>query len=337
MEDQEPASSRPNEPARALRKRQKVAIACTPCRRKKIKCDAARPVDLELPVDVTHGESTPRSQSGNHSRSNCSQDASPAGESVYDGERPPGLALHSGNECIEPRDVDSMNGMMGDPAQTSQVFGNSSAGAFMRQIQAAINSKLGPLVPPAKGKTPRLEECPPGDRPHISHEDAALSVLPPRSLADTLIRAYWDFDWVLYPIVDKINVEAAYESLWTPTGNTCPRLSLSIINLCFAIGCLYCESLSPKERCAMGNDFFARAERLYKREEQAPSVERVQCLLLCGSYLQSTDKVYNCWMTVGEAIRMAQCLGIHQPALSETVSHRETRRRVWHGCVWLDR
>ncbi|KAB8207172.1 fungal-specific transcription factor domain-containing protein [Aspergillus parasiticus] len=360
MEHQETGTSHALEAPTAHRKRQKVAVACSPCRRKKIKCDAVRPVctscqksltwveciyatrrkfGIDTPVDVASVESTRRDQSEIRSGSNCLQDVCPGERNEYGDKPRSGAPLYSQSTRADPHNVDSMNGMMGDPTQTSEVFGSSSAGTFMRQIQTAINAKLGPPLSTANEDTSGGRQISPAGRPRLCHEEAALSVLPLRSLADTLIRAYWDFDWVLYPIIDRAKFEGIYESLWTSTGGGCPRVSMSIINLCFALGCHYCESLAPMERRSIGNGFFSRAERLYQLDGQAPSLERVQCLLLLGCYLQSTDKAFQCWMMVGQAIRMAQCLGIHlnQPPASETVKDREIKRRVWHGCVWLDR
>jgi hypothetical protein len=98
--------------------------------------------------------------------------------------------------------------------------------------------------------------------------------------------------------------------------------------------------LRPEERVVTGSRFFARAERLRGTTEDGPSLENVQYLLLSGIYLQSTSKVFQCWMTVGRAIRMAQSLGLHlpqPPPYSETTARREYKRRAWYGCIWLDR
>ncbi|KAI9043848.1 fungal specific transcription factor domain-containing protein [Aspergillus affinis] len=79
--------------------------------------------------------------------------------------------------------------------------------------------------------------------------------------------------------------------------------------------------------------------RLFQRSQYTPSLDKVQCLLLFGIYLQSTNHILRCWMTVGEAIRMAQSLGLYldQHVPCNTVGYREYTRRTWHRCVWLDR
>lgn len=248
----------------------------------------------------------------------------------------PGIPSPQPNEI---HSVDSMNGVMGDPTQTPEMFGSSSAGSFMRQIQVAMNAKIGIHSFPASQNQLGPTKKRSSDSPLSIHEEAALSVLPPRGLADQLIQAYWEFEWSLFPVVNKLEIGAFYQSLWSPSNNECSFLSLGIINICFALACHYCHFLPTKERGPMGHDFYFRADQLCKRSGHGPELERVQLLLLIGTYLQSTDDAFKCWMSVGEAIRIAQSLGIcfnHDPP-SESVAHREIKRRTWHACIWLDR
>ncbi|KAE8135062.1 fungal-specific transcription factor domain-containing protein [Aspergillus pseudotamarii] len=225
------------------------------------------------------------------------------------------------------------------------LFGSSSAGSFMREIQSAISARLGAShrhMATRKVEAPQLHHRHRDFQPSSSgYEEPALFLLPPRNLADGLMQAYWDNNWSLYPVIDRCKIEATYESLWTShNARNYPLIPISVINLCFAIGCYYCELLPPRERKATSDDFFTRAESLYKKTGETISYERVQCLLLFGIYLQSTTSVSKCWMTVGQAIRMAQSLGIHvaqHDRYREAVSHREYQRRTWHGCIWLDR
>lgn len=243
---------------------------------------------------------------------------------------------------IESYGADSMNGVTGDPAGTREAFGNSSAGAFMRQLQAAVDSRLDSAqsLEPRPESESRKRFSDRDDTPFQRHAHTPLLLLPPRGLADALIQAYWDHHWALYPVINRGQVEQAYESLWSSTSLQAPSHSLmSIINTCLAIGCHYCGALQPKERKATGDDIFSRAERSWQRVAGFPSIENIQCLLLFGIYLQSTSRVFQCWMTVGQAIRMAQSLGIDDPQRPfrfESIAQREYQRRTWHCCVWLN-
>ena len=208
----------------------------------------------------------------------------------------------------------------------------------MRQVQAAINAKQG-LSPPQTQANPTASIVDRSNRGWMSpQEQAALFVLPPRTLADGLMRAYWDFEWPLFPVVDRRDIDSAYQNLWC-TKTDCPAILMSIINICLALGCHYCDSIPTKDRGPMGMEFFIRADLLYQRSGPGPQLEKVQLLLLHSIFIQSTPDAFRCWMTVGEAIRMAQSLGLYseQDSPSESVRHREHKRRIWHGCIWLDR
>ncbi|KAL1893047.1 hypothetical protein Sste5346_006728 [Sporothrix stenoceras] len=88
--------------------------------------------------------------------------------------------------------------------------------------------------------------------------------------------------------------------------------------------------------------YFARAQKLLQSSlwETAGSLATVQFLLLASQYLQSTNSPHQTWMVVGSTIRTAQSLGLHLPG-DDTgalpLAERELRRRLWHGCVLLDR
>ncbi|OGM48376.1 hypothetical protein ABOM_003368 [Aspergillus bombycis] len=401
----------------ARRKRLKIPIACGPCRRRKVKCDGARPAcwscqrrakqaecvysqkpdepataleeeeeaEAEAeeerrlspllcnpPEDVVGVSNQSRIVRNNyHPRTFSTHRWSPkvtnsvhtcgSGGAILPASTSapvPGssssgkgtIATHSSRlvdspAFTEPTGTDSMNGVTGDPTRTPEVFGSSSAGSFMRQIQSAINARLGVVHANLAAKNEAASQQ---SHSHLDSQpsssgygESALLLLPPRGLADSLMRAYWDNNWSLYPVIDRGKIEPTYESLWTAhTARNYPLIPVTVINLCFAIGCYYCELLPPRERKATSDDFFARAELLYKKTGEALSYERVQCLLLFGIYLQSTTSVSKCWMTVGQAVRMAQSLGIHlthHDHSRETASQRAYQRRTWHGCVWLDR
>jgi hypothetical protein len=65
----------------------------------------------------------------------------------------------------------------------------------------------------------------------------------------------------------------------------------------------------------------------------------VQYLLLMGQYLQGTQKSVEAWAVHGLAVKAAFQLGLHSSEASQAFSplDREIRKRVWFGCVILDR
>ncbi|KAI3010038.1 transcriptional regulator family: Fungal Specific TF [Aspergillus niger] len=338
----------------AHRKRQKVFVACAPCRRKKVKCDAVHPIctgcqrssDQQQCLytsrrinkhETPHLAPPSKSTAMAKDRSNASGSMSSDGPSLPGGED----YLVQSQGCPASCGVDTMTGLLGDTVQTREQFGSSSAGTFTKLIQAAAKNINHSEEQPLQDNLARMVADHSLDEPPVSsYGEPALMALPARDLADCLIQSYWECEWSLYPIVDRPKIEAVYQTAWDVGGPSCSPTTLSLINLCFALGCAYSSVIPPKDRKAMSEDFFTRAEALYRKIQYLPSLEKVQCLLLFSIYLQSTDHVFRCWMTVGEAIRMAQSLGIYQnqPASStESAAYREQKRRTWHGCVWLDR
>lgn len=65
----------------------------------------------------------------------------------------------------------------------------------------------------------------------------------------------------------------------------------------------------------------------------------VQYLLILGQYLQGTQKSVQAWTVHGLAITTAFQLGLHSPKTNKGFPplECEIRKRVWFGCVLLDR
>ena len=97
----------------------------------------------------------------------------------------------------------------------------------------------------------------------------------------------------------------------------------------------------PREREASTGKFFDRAQDLLNLDLWGVgSVDLVQCLLLMGQYLQSINSLHQCWTVGGLATRVAEGLGLHLPETSgklPDIRQREHLRRLWHGCILLDR
>lgn len=60
---------------------------------------------------------------------------------------------------------------------------------------------------------------------------------------------------------------------------------------------------------------------------------------MMGQYLQGTQKSIQTWTIHGLAVKAALQLGLHSTEASKRLSpiERETRKRLWYGCVILDR
>ncbi|EXL90002.1 hypothetical protein FOIG_16720 [Fusarium odoratissimum NRRL 54006] len=203
-----------------------------------------------------------------------------------------------------PLAVDSMTGATGSDNHVS--FGSSSASSFMMQIKAAIDREFQVLS--HRQSQPEFSEISIlthslWSQSEGNNERRLQYVLPSRKIADELTATYWDVVHPLFPFLDRAKFEKSYQSVWTgEVSNRDERILISTINAVFALGCQLTDTIAPEQRAATSMVYFKRAEEVLGLDFQATgSIELVQCLLLMGQYLQSTNAPYQCWMilTIG--------------------------------------
>lgn len=357
------------------RKRQKIAIACDICRARKVKCDGLRPCglcarrkdkgvgcaynrDREKTVgfysrpDPALYKDRPRSRSPSLiSNSLDGPLLTPLAykplsqKSVANIPSSPATVQSPGDPSEEKsRGIDSMTCVGPDDSASQEFFGSSSAGSFMRQIKSAIDVKIGlpQQRPPGLGeRKSSLFQLSPATHRAGSQENIDY-VLPSRKTADSLTAVYWTLVHPLYPFLDRQGFEESYESIWSGSSpNTDERMLMCTVNVIFALGCQLSESIRAERREASAKVYFKRAQDLLRLDLwDIGSTELIQCLLLMGQYLQSTNTPHQCWMVVGHAVRVAQSLGFHLPESSfglQSPRERELARRIWHGCILMDR
>lgn len=177
----------------------------------------------------------------------------------------------------------------------------------------------------------------PSSRTPVSDVDAL--VLPPRRTADHLVDLYFKYVHTLFPWLHEPSFRAQYEGLWVAQSDPATEddpLFYCLFNLVLALGCQF--SILFESSIQSGDTFFNRAKRLLGFSIfDVGTLKMVQALLLMGTYLQSTNRPNRCWNVLGMGIRVAQGLGLHIEPNGENIIERETRRRVWWGCVLMDR
>ncbi|KAK4118552.1 hypothetical protein N657DRAFT_583484 [Parathielavia appendiculata] len=247
--------------------------------------------------------------------------------------------------------IDSMTTVVEEGTNTAQYFGSSSAGSFTKQIKAAIDARLGKSTPPVPSTSSSQNNAtgvtgaaPPrsGGGAGWSIADDPNYVLPGRRQADYLMDLYWLYVDTLYPFLDRDKWNRHYASMFSGTPlDTDERIFVSTLNIIFALSTQLLESLRPEHRDKSSRVYFQRAQALLRLSLWEPaSLELVQCLLLMSQYLQTTSNAHQTWMVVGTAVRTAQSLGLHLPDTSAGMAdpvERELVRRLWHGCVLMDR
>jgi hypothetical protein len=171
---------------------------------------------------------------------------------------------------------------------------------------------------------------------------AELFVLPSRRVANEMMDIYWTQACPLYPFLLQHRFMQSYDRIWSGGGNeVAERLTYCIMNLIFAISCQITKREAPVEKGAAAEVFCRRATYLLQFNLIGRgSLEVVQALLLMGQFLQSTEWPHRCWVVIGLAIRISQGLGLHIPRTTANILQQEERemaRRLWHGCILLDR
>lgn len=165
--------------------------------------------------------------------------------------------------------------------------------------------------------------------------------LPLRSSADQLLTLYWNEIHTFFPFVHKPSFQAQYDLLWERAASPCPRIFHCMLNTIFALAYQLNSKMPADARQIASGSYFGRAKQLLQHDLFEPqTLEDVQALLLMSQYLQNTKEPAKCWAVVGSAIRTAQGLRLHQTEsvmLSSTQRDVEMFRRIWHGCLMMDR
>jgi hypothetical protein len=244
---------------------------------------------------------------------------------------------------VEVRDDDGM-GKLDNGPPGHVVLGTSSVANFMSQIQSTVDARISPkqgIQAPQSTTSYSLSSL--GSMPHSAKSRVSPEyVLPPRKTADQLLKTYWTQVHNLYPFIHRQSFLQVYQRLWTGDQlDSDSPVFPCILNSVFAVASQLSEDSPPAQREALASEYFERAKiSLQAFILDVGSFEVIQVLLIMAQYLQSTNSRDRCWIVVGLAIRLAQSLGLHFPETSANLQRqvdREMARRVWHGCVMMDR
>jgi hypothetical protein len=240
--------------------------------------------------------------------------------------------------------------------QRSDYCGPSSVVDFDRQIRYWTMSPASDRhgISYKENAEPKICHCSASHSTASPLLDTELSI-PRRASADTLIESYFERAHGFYPFLHRPTFMQSYLQLWQPKstqkgsnrGAIDDRLFHCLLNAVFALGSRFSPSLDATERISTSEVFYHRViNSLNFKLVESGSLELVQTLLLTAQYLQSTQMWGMCWNIVGFAVRVAQGLGLHlnPPDFAKhsigkpsNTLDEEMRRRVWGGCVTLDR
>jgi hypothetical protein len=272
------------------------------------------------------------------------------GNSAEDGEECVGIGVMgtpSGSVCP---DCKGLRGQRSDYCSPSNVTD------FDRQIRCwAVSPVSGQYgLTSDEGSAPKMCHCIASQATMPPLLETEFSI-PPRASADALVEGYFERVHSLYPFLHRPTFMQSYLQLWQPLSLrkessrrvTDSRIFHCLLNAVFALGSRFSPHLDVTERISTSEVFYGRViKSLNFQLVERGNLEFVQTLLLTAQYLQSTQMWGMCWNLVGLAVRAAQGIGLHlNPsdstkhvvAQSSSPLDEEMRRRVWGGCVTLDR
>ncbi|GAA5916517.1 uncharacterized protein JCM6883_005446 [Sporobolomyces salmoneus] len=182
--------------------------------------------------------------------------------------------------------------------------------------------------------------------------------LPDLEQQHHLLTAYWTHVHPHFPILYKVSFMRQYRhSLAHSNPSNAPSPSNSfghgpfpivLLLSMFALSARYCDlypaSGSDGKFWDAGQEFIDKARKILNHEYGSSKLVMVQTLLLIAYREIGVGAMSSSWMAGGMAIRMAQDLGLFRdvekwflPVQRFTHEEKQTRKRVWWGCIIIDR
>ncbi|VTT57435.1 unnamed protein product [Fusarium fujikuroi] len=163
--------------------------------------------------------------------------------------------------------------------------------------------------------------------------------LPPAPV-DTreLVEVYFSTIHIAYPFIPQSPFMA---NLAREGGIPNNATDLAILYVICAIGSYY-TSFPGRDAVSQTRHecYFQRAMALTAATSGHHSIQQVTLLLVQCFYLLTVSKTDSCWTTLGQAVRIAQSIGLHVESpspKSRSATVLERRRRIWHSIYVLDR
>ncbi|CBF82446.1 uncharacterized protein ANIA_11185 [Aspergillus nidulans FGSC A4] len=337
--------------ARTTFQRRRSARACEPCRQRKVKCDAARPVcqkcrehglecsymdikrirdqkqlgllnekveryekllkQLETEVDPTTARIIRRTLSVSGQPS--SDDGGGENDSDADSTTSQG--------SLEDIDLVKEDLNRSDKTVAVGFFGKNSEIAWMQKLEDVSDQREHGL---SNGEKPTSKDIPINS---MSNHLDDLSIpfpdtvnpyaVPGKELADKYFNAYMESVHPSFTVVRKRTFRAQYEQFYKKKHFRPPRKWLAVLNMILALGCRYCRLTSKVvagERDTDDTVFLNRARILCLSGNvlfEHDDLQQIQVMLLVAVYLVALGQVNGGSKFSSMALRSAISLGIN--------------------------
>ncbi|KAF4472113.1 hypothetical protein FALBO_976 [Fusarium albosuccineum] len=184
-----------------------------------------------------------------------------------------------------------------------------------------------------------------GDRPLPGH-DSSFAILPPKQLAESMVKRYFDFAATTHRFLHRPSIEAWLEELYETNGamlyQETARSRTALLFMVFAHSNNYRSQptsdtkSSIQESAESSARFFAVAEHQLSMEKDQIRLAHVQARLAQCFYLLAQSRLNHCWTLFGITAHLAMALGIHRKSrvdvkASNRVDHvdLESRKRTF--------
>ncbi|KAF7546658.1 hypothetical protein G7046_g9240 [Stylonectria norvegica] len=173
--------------------------------------------------------------------------------------------------------------------------------------------------------------------PALALFDPPQPELPPRHAVDQLLHSYYSSSHAMFPILHFPTFRLAVDDLYNAT--SAPRASPAWLSLFFAVlatGSLFSPATQP-------NMFYQPAEFLEEAHKMIDpwnndfSLDNARALVLSAMCLNEMNLKSAAWCWLGNAVRVAQDLGLCSESGPWPVIEGEMRRRTWWTIYILDR
>ncbi|KLO88098.1 transcriptional activator acu-15 [Fusarium fujikuroi] len=171
-----------------------------------------------------------------------------------------------------------------------------------------------------------------------NNESNGHTLLPAPVDTRELVEVYFSTIHIAYPFIPQSPFMA---NLAREGGIPNNATDLAILYVICAIGSYY-TSFPGRDAVSQTRHecYFQRAMALTAATSGHHSIQQVTLLLVQCFYLLTVSKTDSCWTTLGQAVRIAQSIGLHVESpspKSRSATVLEHRRRIWHSIYVLDR
>ncbi|KPI35291.1 putative transcriptional regulatory protein [Cyphellophora attinorum] len=169
-----------------------------------------------------------------------------------------------------------------------------------------------------------------------------MYLLPPADYGLRLLELFFADSGTLFPYIHREGLLASYQALFRQKPPSIPGTFMCLLNTIFAMATYHSsrDELDHHDALLESDVFYSRAKLLAsKLDLEHTDTQTVQALLLMHQYCMATQRSAQIWTSHAATIRVAIQLGLHSASRLRSLSpiEAEVRKRIWFGCIILDR